>query len=146
MLLQDRNFQLNPYYKINQNFPNFSIWSLAMFPKFSKHKEFKQFVERRVNSFLHAMLLSTSFLVLYCSLLFLVFAPIQFGPDQEGGPADSRGRTEIQSSSSFSSIPQSLNHKSHLQKGSSLQEGILCVYRFVRHHFFLLRIFNDLMV
>jgi len=65
-----------------------------MFPKFSKHKEFKQFVEKRVNSFLHAMMLSTSFLVLYCSLLFLVFARIQFGQDQEEGPADSRERTK----------------------------------------------------
>ena len=33
-----------------------------------------------------------------------------------------------------------------LQKGSSLQEEILSVCGFVRHHFFLLRIFNDLMV
>ena len=33
-----------------------------------------------------------------------------------------------------------------LQKGSSLQEEILCVCVSVRHHFFLLRIFNDLMV
>ena len=33
-----------------------------------------------------------------------------------------------------------------LQKGSSLQEEILCVCLSVRNHFFLLRIFNNLMI
>ena len=43
-------------------------------------------------------------------------------------------------------IPPLLFTRPLLQKGSSLQEEILCVCLFVRHHFFLLRIFNNLMI
>ena len=54
----------------------------------------------------------------------------------------------MKSNSKYHSI--SIFTRPVLQKGSSIQEEILsvclCVCVFVRNHFFLLRIFNDLMV